>query len=138
MLNTHKKSTYLTVRIFSLSLFLIIIGCITSTSPIGSSPRLRIENIGSQGIINLSVYFPNDEVIFGSVHTGAKTKYKSVPNGIYRYAAYRFEYKEQMMIQRVHDWCGESPMVGSFTYKLDFDSSRTGEFKIKLIEITKD
>lgn len=99
--------------------------------------RLRIANNGSLAINNLVVIFPEDSIEFGDVPAGTTTEYKDVPNGIFRYAAYKFELDGQIITQSVIDWVGESPVSGKmFTYIIDFDPNRanTGD-RVRLIEV---
>jgi hypothetical protein len=102
--------------------------------------RLRINNSGSIPIQNLVVRFPHDNIAFGDVPAGTTTDYKEVPNGVYRYAAYQFEFDGETLTQPVIDWLGEDPMSGtSFTYTLDFDPDRvnTGD-RIRLVDVKND
>jgi hypothetical protein len=81
--------------------------------------RLRIKNGGSTVIKKLSVLFPHDEVVFGDIPVGMTTAYKTVPHGVYSYAAYRLFINGKRTLVPVTDWVGEKPLTGSaFTYVL--------------------
>jgi hypothetical protein len=102
------------------------------------TPRLRITNSGVQPIENLIVWFPEDQIEFGDIPAGATTESKDVPNGVYRYAAYRLEVEGQMITQPVIDWVGEEPLLADrFTYTLDFDPSRPQMQMVQLLEVTQ-
>jgi len=87
----------------------------------------------------LTVSFPEDEIMFGDVTAGTSTEYQVVPNGVYNYAAYRFELDGETILQPVIDWVGEVPLEGdSFTYVIDFNSSRNKWEMVRLLEVTVD
>jgi hypothetical protein len=101
---------------------LILTGCTSASRQVD---QLRIINNGSYPIKNLVVRFPEDNIAFGDVPVGMTTEYKEVPNGVFSYAAYKFEVDDKVFDQFVIDWIGEEPMDGSlFTYIIDFDPSR--------------
>ncbi len=111
-------------------------GCAFSAS---QTPRLRITNSGTHSIQNLTVLFPEDRIEFGDVPAGGTTEYKHVPNGVYSYAAYRYEVNGQTITQPVIDWVGEQPMAGdSFTYTINVDSSRPELQRVQLVDVTRD
>ena len=88
---------------------------------------------------NLSILFPEDEIYFGDISSGMTTEYQEVPNGVYGYAAYRFEVTGQEILQPVTDWVGEVPLAGEkFTYVINFSSSRGQWEMVKLIKIELD
>jgi len=113
-----------------------LIGC---ASPPSEAARLRITNGGIVAIENLTILFPEDEIVFGDIAVGSTTEYRTVPNGVYGYAAYRLVVNGQVMTQPVSDWVGEKPMPGhSFTYTLDFDPDRQRRQTVQLIGIIRD
>jgi hypothetical protein len=62
-----------------------------------------------------------------------------VPNGVYGYAAYRFEVDGQEVTQPVIDWVGEAPLdADTVTYTVDFDPSRPGLQMVQLLDVTQD
>jgi hypothetical protein len=101
--------------------------------------RLRITNGGEMSVEDLTVLFPEDEIRFGDIVAGGSTEYQAVPNGVYGYAAYRFRVDGETVLQPVIDWVGEVPLEGdSFTYVIDFDSSRSQWEMVRLLEVTRD
>jgi len=116
--------------------------------PAGLSPlqELRIENAGSVDIKDLRVLFPGTSfdapatrVAFGDVPAGGVTGYRSVPSGVYRYAAYEYSGALGVVQQPVIDWLGETPMQGRrFTYRLERVPSRPPGGQIELIEVVVD
>src|SRR5690606_17735337 len=64
--------------------------------------QLRISNIGSEDIQDLTVVFPGNtpaEVVrinFGNVAAGETTEYQEVPGGVYRYAAYEYTLNDEI------------------------------------------
>ena len=96
--------------------------------------RLRIANVGSAPIRNLTVLFPEEQVHFGDVAVGATSTYVDVQHGVYSYAAYRLEVDGTLVTQPVIDWVGEEPMEGqSFTYSLAVDL-----YRVELVTVTRD
>ncbi|MBC7876201.1 MAG: hypothetical protein H7Y59_03435 [Anaerolineales bacterium] len=129
----------------SLFLSFILSGCASQSAQItptqvSKTALLRIINNGSTTITNLVVRFPSDSISFGDVPAGMTTEYKEAPNGVYRYAAYRFEVRGNLISQDVTDWMGEYSMDGNlFTYVIDFDFSRFPmNESVRLIEIKVD
>lgn len=111
-------------------------GCSDSASDL---PRLRVTNGGSVPASALTVLFPRDEIEFGDVAPGATTGYRTVPNGVYRYAAYRLVVNGQTVTQPVIDWVGESPMEGTaFTYTIAVNPNRPGILVVDLVGVAKD
>jgi hypothetical protein len=101
--------------------------------------RLRVRNSGSQPIVQLTVLFPNDRISFGTVAPGATTAYQRVPNGVYRYAAYRLELNGTLVTQPVIDWVGEEPIgEGDFTYTLELVPGASQFFVVRLTSVTLD
>jgi hypothetical protein len=113
-----------------------ITGC---ASPAPLTQQLRITNNGKMTVENFSVLFPEDEIQFGSISPGVTTSYQDVPNGVYGYAAYRFDVDGEIITQSVTDWVGEVPLGGdTFTYVITFSSSRSQWEMVKLIEVKID
>ena len=118
-----------------LVLALLLASCGTGEA----SPRLRITNSGAEPIDDLVVLFPGEEVAFGDVAPGETTEYKAVGEGVYRYAAYRFQVDGQEITQPVIDWVGEEPVQGdAFTYVLDYDPAREPIQQIWLVQAIQD
>jgi hypothetical protein len=112
-----------------------LLGC-SVTSPSGTS-RLRVANKGSVPIQELTLLFPKDQISFGNVAAGATTPYRDVPNGVYRYSAFRFTIGGATVNQPVIDWVGEEPMDGkAFTYHIDADANRLPV--IRIVNVTRD
>jgi len=104
--------------------------------------QLRISNIGSEDIQDLTVVFPGNtpaEVVrinFGNVAAGETTEYQEVPGGVYRYAAYEYTLNDEIVHQPVTDWVGEKPLVGAqFAYQIVLDTTRVKGNQIELIEV---
>ncbi|HEY9087875.1 MAG TPA: hypothetical protein VIO36_06880 [Anaerolineaceae bacterium] len=102
------------------------------------STRLRITNAGSAPIKNLTVLFPEEEIFFGDIAAGATTEYLPVKNGVYGYAAYRYELDGEQVTQPVIDWVGEEGKQGSFTYTIDFDPTRAAMQRIMQQSVRQD
>ena len=101
------------------------------------SPQLRIINQGSTALKKLTVRFPEDQITFGDIPAGATTGYKSVPHGVFGYAAYSLVVKGKNIIVPVTDWVGEKPMSGkAFTYTIKFFPKRSRI--VELVKVTKD
>jgi len=101
--------------------------------------RLRLINNGDYLITDLIVVFPKDQLEFGDIKAGAITEYKDVPNGVYRYAAYKYELNGKVITQPVIDWVGETPLEGvSFTYTIVYDPNRPQGQAIQLLEVMED
>ena len=111
----------------------------STKTPLPSTAHLRISNSGKMDVKNLTVLFPEDQIKFGDISASSTTDYLDVPNGVFGYAAYQFEFDGQLMIQSVTDWVGEIPLAGiNFTYTIDFNSSRPQWGMVKLIEVVID
>ena len=88
---------------------------------------------------NLSVWFPYDEIEYGDVPSGTATVYKWVPDGVYRYAGYRYELNGEIVTQPVVDFLGESALEGKlFTYTIVFDLSRDHFTRLNLVQVSID
>lgn len=138
--NMSKYHRYsLVYKVFVLAIFsvLVLSACNSDTKEV---QRLRITNNGSTPIKNLVVCFPEDYIAFGDIPAGTTTEYKDVPNGVYGYAAYKFEVDGEIVTQRVVDWVGENPMSGIlFTYTIDFDPNRENTWsRIRLTDVKND
>lgn len=119
-----------------LVLIFVLAGCAPAEP---AAPRLRILNAGDLVVENLSVLFPEDEIFFGDVLPGATTEYLPAPNGVYRYAAYRYEIDGEIVLQPVIDWVGEEPLPGQdFTYTIDFDPARVQLLDLQLLDVRVD
>ena len=100
---------------------------------------MRLINDSDYLITNLKIIFPKDQLEFGDIKAGAITEYKDVPNGVYRYAAYKYLLNGKEITQPVIDWVGETPLEGIlFTYTLAYDPNRPQGQAIQLLEVTKD
>lgn len=108
------------------------------TQSSASVSRLRIINAGSEPIKNLTLLFPDEEIFFGDVAAGATTEYVDVNNGVYGYAAYRYELDGSEVTQPVIDWVGEEGKQGWFTYTIDFDPTRAAMQRIMQQSVTQD
>ncbi len=112
-------------------------GC-TPTS--AGTSRLRVINKSSYPVVNLVVWFPEDKISFGDIPAGTTTEYLAVPNGVYRYAAYKFDIDGEAITQPVIDFVGEEPLVGNlFTFTIDFDPNRasTNDW-VQLVDVRTD
>jgi hypothetical protein len=83
-----------------------------TVDPSSTGARLRLVNVRPPNVYSLVVMFPMEQVSFGDLPGGTTTEYKSVSNGVFRYAAYRFRVADREHTQPVIDWVGESPMAG--------------------------
>lgn len=110
----------------------------TAPPPPATGARLRITNAGSTPIRKLTLLFPDEEVFFGDVPAGGTTSYMEVANGVYAYAAYRYELDGSQITQPVIDWVGEEGKQGSFTYTIDFDPGRAAMQRIMQQSVTQD
>lgn len=103
-------------------------------------------NSGSQDIVGLKVLFPGasadkeaTRIDFGDVPAGKMTDYRSVPGGVYRYAAYEYSVDGHLVQQPVVDWVGEKPMDGArFTYRIVLDLNKLPGGQMQLIEVRVD
>ena len=133
--------------------FIFLIGFSAGCSPLVPTPvttpavqQLRITNAGSVDIMDLTVFFPGatslalaTPVKFGDVPAGKTTEYRSVPRGVYRYAAYEYGIDGRSVNQPVVDWVGESPMKGArFTYQIALDPQKQPGSQIQLLQVLVD
>jgi len=108
-------------------------------SPSASGTRLRLINAGSSSVRDLVILFPKDRIDFGDLPSGATSAYQSIPNGVFRYAAFRGGVDGVAINQPVIDWVGEEPLEGdAFTYTIDVVRSPTGNLAIRLIGVSRD
>ncbi len=111
----------------------------TASTPTPQTPRLRIKNSGTMAVENLTVYFPEDEINFGDIAASTTTEYQDVPNGVFGFAAFRFELDGQVSLQPVEDWVGEVPLQGNnFSYTIDFNPNRSPWGMVRLIDVSVD
>lgn len=104
-----------------------------------ATPRLRLINDGTYLITDLKIVFPKDQLEFGDIKAGATTEYKDVPNGVYRYAAYKYRLNGKEITQPVIDWVGETPLEGiSFTYAIVYAPNKPQGQTIQLLEVMED
>jgi hypothetical protein len=121
-------------------------GCALPTSTPGTLQQLRIANSGTSDITGLIVLFPGPtddapatRIEFGDIPAGKTTQYRSVPGGVYRYAAFEYTLGGQTVNQPVVDWIGENPMQGmKFTYRIALDLGKPPGGQIQLIEVRGD
>jgi hypothetical protein len=110
-----------------------IAACTSSARP----SRLRVTNAASVPVRKLTVCFPEDTVEFGDVAAGATSEYRSVPHGVFAYAAYRAEIGGKPVAQDVVDWVGEDPLAGnSFTYTID--AGADADRPLRLVDVKRD
>lgn len=131
-------------------LLVLWVGLATACAPPTATPvalqQLRIENAGTSDITSLRVLFPGPTALaeaipveFGDVPAGKMTAYRSVPGGVYRYAAYEYTLNGHTVQQPVVDWVGETPMQGAmFTYRIMLDPSKVPGGQMQLIEVRTD
>ena len=123
-------------NVITIAMLLALQACSGPSTP---APQLRVINGGKEPIQSLTVVFPDSEVEFGDIPAGSTTSYKVVPRGVYAYAAYRYKIGRVDVTQPVRDFVGASPMGRArFSYRLEFDSSRTPRGVISLVEVTND
>ena len=79
-------------------------------------------NDSSEGLLDLYLLFPEEEVAVGDVAAGATSGYVEVPHGVYGYSAFRFLRGGEPVVQPVIDFVGESPLpIDDYTYVLGVD-----------------
>jgi hypothetical protein len=118
------------------ALVLLLCGCGSASVPV---PQLRVANSGEETIEDLTVLFPDSQIVFGDVAAGSTTPYQIARDGVYGYAAYRYKVGALVVTQPVVDFVGASPLGRArFTYRLELNSSRTPRGEIRLIEVKKD
>lgn len=95
--------------------------------------RLRVRNVGPETILDLTVQFPRDTLSFGDVRPGETTDYQDVSNGVFRYAALKYNRNSHAVEQPVVDFVGELPLPGCFTYELRLEDPTASGLKIRSI-----
>ena len=82
-----------------------------------SPSLLRVKNIGSSDLQDLTVRFLRGSVEFGDVPAGQISGYRFVFGGVYRHAAYTFTMDGEPISQPIADWVGAVPLLpGVYTY----------------------
>ena len=111
-----------------------LLGC---APPADEVPQLRVVNVGTQDIENLTIVFPSHTVEFGDVPSRSTTSYAASPGGVYGYSAFRFDLGGENRLQPVIDWVGAEPRQGTrFTYWLELmPGSPPG---IRIADVTTD
>jgi hypothetical protein len=127
------------MRLTNVIAIVMLLALHACSAPSAPEPQLRVINGGKEPIQGLTVVFPDSEVEFGDIPAASTTTYKVVPRGVYAYAAYRYKLGRAEVTQPVRDFVGASPMGrGRFSYRLEFDSSRTPRGAVSLVEVTND
>lgn len=135
--------------ILAVLLFALISACTlqkNTATPTPELQQLRITNRGSSDITGLVVLFPGtnsvaeaSRVEFGNLTAGQTSTYRSVPSGVYAYAAYNYRIGDREVTQAVTDWVGESPLAGKkFTYQLALDLQKIDGDQMQLIDVLVD
>jgi hypothetical protein len=121
----------------ALLVLLALAGC--APGPEASAARLRVRNVGTTAIRQLTVSFPDAQIPFGDVPSGATTSYQEAEGGVYAYAAYRLEVGGALVTQPVIDWVGETPLPGrAFTYAIEVNPLGTPLGIVRLVSVTRD
>lgn len=128
------------IQIAAVSLVVLVFVLVLASCGTGAeSSRLRITNGGDEPIAGLIVLFPEEGITFGDVAPGETTEYEVVSQGVYRYAAYRFQHGGETVTQPVLDWVGEEPMRGeAFTYVIEYDPTRPQLQQVQLAEVIQE
>jgi hypothetical protein len=96
-------------------------------------------NVGSRDVQGLVVLFPNQRVEFGDLAAGVATQYRTVSDGVFRYAAYEFRVGGRVQRQPVIDWVGEEPMEGrAFSYSIELLDTPPLAPAIRLVSTRRD
>ena len=97
--------------------------------------KLRIRNNGPLSVRDLVVIFPQSKTTFGDLPVGTTREHQSVPGGVFKYAAFRYQRGGQFLSQPVIDWVGEVPFFnGFYTYEI---SVRQGDGLVLIIGIDR-
>ena len=135
--------------IFAVLLFALLSACTLQKDTAPRTPELqllRITNRGSSDITGLVILFPGSspeaeatKIEFGDLPAGQTSAYRSVPSGVYAYAAYNYRIGDREVTQAVTDWVGESPLAGKkFTYQLALDLQKIDGDQMQLIDVLVD
>ena len=135
--------------ILAVLLFALISACTlqkNTATPTPELQQLRITNRGSSDITGLVILFPGSspeaeatKIEFGDLPAGQTSAYRSVPSGVYAYAAYNYRIGDREVTQAVTDWVGESPLAGKkFTYQLALDLQKIDGDQMQLIDVLVD
>ena len=115
-------------------MILLPLAFILWASGLFSPSLLRIENLGSSDLQDLTVRFPRGRVEFGDVPAGQISGYRFVFGGVYQYAAYEGTVDGERIHNPVVDWVGELPLLpGSYIYVLSWEPATYTS--IELLEI---
>ena len=115
-------------------MILLPLAFILWASGLFSPSLLRIENLGSSDLQDLTVRFPRGRVEFGDVPAGQISGYRFVFGGVYQYAAYEGTVDGERIHNPVVDWVGEVPLLpGSYIYVLSWEPANN--VWIELLEI---
>src|SRR5262245_17305087 len=99
--------------------------------------QLRIHNESATRIEKLVVLFPEDNVEFGDVESGAFSMYRSVPHGVGPHASLRFVVNG-IPFENFVDFVGWRPLTGrAFTYRVRLDPGESQPF-LNIFEVVKD
>ena len=139
-------SKYLILTVLLLALLGACTAQVNTATPTPVLQQLRITNRGSSDITGLVVLFPGSspeaeatKIEFGDLPAGQTSTYRSVPSGVYAYAAYNYRIGDREVIQFVTDWVGESPLAGKkFTYLLALDLQKIEGDQMQLIDVLVD
>ena len=135
--------------ILAVLLFALLSACtlqVNTATPTPILQQLRITNSGSSDITGLMVLFPGSspeaeaiKIELGNLPAGQTSVYRSVPSGVYAYAAYNYRIGDREVTQAVTDWVGESPLAGKkFTYLLALDLQKIEGDQMQLIDVLVD
>lgn len=135
--------------ILAVLLFALLSACTlqkNTATPTPELQQLRITNRGSSDITGLVILFPGSspeaeatKIEFGDLPAEQTSAYRSVPSGVYAYAAYNYRIGDREVTQAVTDWVGESPLAGKkFTYQLALDLQKIDGDQMQLIDVLVD
>ena len=95
------------------------------SEPSNSASRIRVVNDSTEGLRDLRLVFPQEEVVIGDVAPGAASDYVEVAQGVYNYSAFRYLWGGESVVQPVIDFVGEIPLpIDDYTYLLGVDPDR--------------
>lgn len=126
---------------FKILVMVVLLGSLSlaACDGMGGGQKLRIVNASPNAITNLRVMFPEQEIAFGDVAGNETTGYKVFPKGVYRYAAYKYDWNGETVTQPVIDWVGEMPMEGrEFTYTISFEPNHPQMLRVQLADVSRD